>query len=441
MAETPLLDTTKAVQAVNVSGEMQQSIPLGAQKHWSEFLRFVPGAVSRDATVNQAPVFYIHGAGIVSSSTLIDGADMTSAINPWAGYGALPEDTIADVQIKTSGLDAAAPLGMGFSANVVTRSGTNELKGSGTFTLSPEAWISNNVPNGTAESASIVMPEVSLGGPLLRDRWWFFGSYRYRSGTFGIGRPADQVADMEVLDPSFDPFDNEIDAHIFFTKVTARLNPSHELSAFFNRDATPYESNTTFNTGRFVRTDIGGEGYSARLSSTWGSQLTSRIAFSWNNKAAITELVNPGPTSRPVFRTAFLSAGTLVGATQRATLDNVGSVTENPYSKWTITGDLTCVSSPVDRVARVPGRRLPAAAHDARRLDRLRERRVLARGAGVSRREQPGRRDRPVPPPHLRRRFRRPRAAATLPTTRSTCRTRGGRCRASRSTPACGSIM
>jgi hypothetical protein len=189
------------------------------------------------------------------------------------------------------------------------------------------------------------MPEVSLGGPLLRDRWWFFGSYRYRSGTFGIGRPADQVADMEVLDPSFDQFDNEIDAHIFFTKVTARLNPSHELSAFFNRDSTPYESNGTFNTGRFVRTDIGGEGYSARLSSTWGSQLTSRIAFSWNNKAAITELVNPGPTSRPVYRTAFLSAGTLVGATQRATLDNVGSVTENPYSKWTITGDLTWYQS------------------------------------------------------------------------------------------------
>lgn len=339
--ETPLLDTTKAVQAVNVSGDMAQSIPLGAQKHWSEFLRFAPGAVSRDATVNQAPVFYIHGSGIVSSSTLIDGADMTSAINPWAGYSALPEDTIADVQIKTSGLDAAAPLGMGFAANVVTRSGTNQLKGTGTFTLSPKSWIGNNTPSGTAESASIVMPEVSVGGPIVPDRWWFFGSYRYRSGTFGIGRPADQVAEMEVLDPTFDSFDNEIGANIFFTKVTARLSPSHEFSAFFNRDSTPYDSNGTFNTGRFVRTDIGGEGYSARLSSTWGSQLTSRIAFSWNNKAAITKFVDPSRTSRPVYRTAFLSAGTLVGATQRATLDNVGSVTENPYTKWTITGDLT----------------------------------------------------------------------------------------------------
>ena len=35
----------------------------------------------------------------------------------------------------------------------------------------------------------------------------------------------------------------------------------------------------------------------------------------------------------------------MVGATQRATLDNVGSVTENPYRKWTITGDLTWYQS------------------------------------------------------------------------------------------------
>src|SRR5438128_2225932 len=131
--------------------------------------RFAPGAISRDATNNQAPVFYVHGSGITSSSTLIDGADMTSAINPWAGYAALPEDTISDVQLKTSGLDAAAPLGMGVAANVVTKSGTNAFKGSGTFTYSPKSWIGNNAPaGGTPESASLRMPEFAIGGPIAR---------------------------------------------------------------------------------------------------------------------------------------------------------------------------------------------------------------------------------------------------------------------------------
>lgn len=342
VAETPLLEMSKAEQAVNVSGEMQQSLPLGSQKHWSEFLRFAPGAISRDATNNQAPVFYVHGSGITSSSTLIDGADMTSAINPWAGYAALPEDTISDVQLKTSGLDAAAPLGMGVAANVVTKSGTNAFKGSGTFTYSPKSWIGNNAPaGGTPESASLKMPEFAVGGPIVRDKWWFYGSYRYRSGTFGIGRQSDQVADMKALDPQFTPFDNNIGANIFFAKVSGRVSPVHELSAFFNRDATPYESNGLFNTGAFVKTIIGGEGVSARVTSAWSNWLTSRVAFSWNNKSAITEMVNPSATSRPVFRTAIPSSGQLVGVTQRATLSNVSSASKSPYTKWTVTADTT----------------------------------------------------------------------------------------------------
>ncbi len=60
-----------------------------------------------------------------------------SAINPWLGYTGLPTDTVADVQLKTSGLDAAAPLGMGLAANVITKSGTNALHGSGTCTSAP----------------------------------------------------------------------------------------------------------------------------------------------------------------------------------------------------------------------------------------------------------------------------------------------------------------
>jgi outer membrane receptor protein involved in Fe transport len=345
VGETPLLEATKAVQAVNVSGEMLQAVPLGAQKHWSEFLRFSPGAISRDATVNQAPVFYVHGSGITSSSTLIDGADMTSAINPWAGYAALPADTVADVQLKTSGLDASAPLGMGVAANVVTKSGTNDYRGSASITYSPKDWIGNNVPGGSAESSSLVQPDLSLGGPIQRNEWWFFSSYRYRSGTFGIGRQSDQVADMQVLAPGFEPFDNEIGANIVFVKVTGELSPNHQISGFFNKDSSPYDSNGTFDTGRFRRTIIGGKGYSVRLGSTWWDQFTSRVAFSWNDKSALTRMVDSSRISRPVFRTAFVSSGQLVGATQRATLDNIASATESPYTKWTIAADTTYYKS------------------------------------------------------------------------------------------------
>ena len=340
--DAPLIETKDAVQSVSVTGETVQALPLGPQKHWSEFIRFAPGTISNDATNNQAPVFYIHGSGIVSESTLMDGADMTSAINPWLGYTGLPTDTVADVQLKTSGLDAAAPLGMGLAANVITKSGTNAFHGSGTFTYAPASWVGNNVTGGTASSAGITQPEFAVGGPILADKAWFFGSYRYRGGFLGINRPASQVTAMQALSPGFAPFNNEFNnANIVFAKIDAKLSPIDQFSSFFNRDSTPYGSNGTFNTGNFVQTNIGGEGFSARLTSAWNNWMATRLSFSWNNKSALTSMVNASPISYNIYQTAVASAGQLVGTTMLATTGNVQSATASPYSKWTITGDAT----------------------------------------------------------------------------------------------------
>ena len=164
--ETALLETSSAGVSVNVSGELQRSLPFAARKHWSEFLRLVPGTVSIDTTADQASVFFVHGAGGVSGSTMVDGADISSAVNPWTGYVAFPEDTVADVQIRTSGLDASAPLGMGAAANVVIKSGTNRYHGSATWAYTPKRWVSNNTPDAaTSQTMTVNQPEGALGGP------------------------------------------------------------------------------------------------------------------------------------------------------------------------------------------------------------------------------------------------------------------------------------
>jgi outer membrane receptor protein involved in Fe transport len=339
--ESPLLDVTKALQAVNVSAEFQDSLPLAARRHWSEFYRLAPGAVSSDSATDQASVFYIHGAGIVSFSTLIDGADMASAVNPWAGYVALPADTVSDVQIKTSGFDASTPLGFGAAANVVTQSGTNRLRGSATFAYNPKAWIGNNQPGGSSQTMSVTQPEMAVGGPIEPDRAWFFGSYRYRSGTLGISRAASDVAVLQAVDSSFQPFDNNIKANIYFIKANVQLNPKHQFSTFFNHDSTPYDSNSVYNAANYTKVVIGGSGYAARLNSAWSSWLTSQLSFSWNNKGAETNLVNTTATAQQLWRSVVPSAGTLVGTGQFGILNSAVSASQSPYTKWTITNDWT----------------------------------------------------------------------------------------------------
>jgi Carboxypeptidase regulatory-like domain/TonB dependent receptor len=340
--ETPLLETSKGGQSVNVSGEMQKSLPLTARQHWSEFLNLTPGAVSADSTTNpSASTYYVHGAGIVSFSTLIDGADMSSAVNPWQAYISMAGDTVSDVQIKTGGMDASTPLGFGAAVSTVTQSGTNRFKGSASFAYTPKAWISENQPGGSSQTMSVTQPEGALGGPIAKNRAWFYGSYRRRSGTLGISRAAADVSTLQALVPSFQPFDNEINANILFVKVTADVNAAHRVSSFYSYDATPYNQNTAFAAGHFNRVVLGGHGYAARLDSKWTDWLTSQLAFSWNNKAVTRDLLNPGAISQPVFRSAILSAGQLVGTGQFGTLGNDDSATQSPYTKWTITNDWT----------------------------------------------------------------------------------------------------
>ncbi len=343
--DTPLLETKEAVQAVNVSGELQQSVPLAARRHWSEFLRFTPGAVSSETATDQASVFYIHGAGIVSFSTLVDGADMSSAVNPWQGYVALPDGSVSDVQIKTSGLDAATPLGFGAASNVVTQSGTNRFKGGFTYAYTPIEWVGNNQPGGSVQSMSVQQPEAILGGPLAKDKLWFFGSYRYRKGTLGISRAAADVSTLKAVYPTFVPFDNQISANIWFAKVNGQINSKQQFSAFVNHDATPYDSNSAFNAANYGRVVIGGSGVAMRLQSVWTEWLTSQTGYSWNNKGAQTHLVNLNATSQQLYRSVINSTGQLTGTGQFGIVGSAISASQSPYDKWTINSDWTAYHS------------------------------------------------------------------------------------------------
>ncbi len=340
--ETPLLEVKTAVVAVNVSGELQRSLPLGARRHWSEFMRFTPGVVSRDSTSDNAPIFYIRGAGIVSYSTMVDGAEVTSAVNPWWGYVNFGDLSIDDVQIQTGGMDASQPLGMGAAANVLMKSGTNDFSGGATFAWTPKSWIGSNTPGATSQSLSVTQPDFALGGPVVRDKMWFFGTYRRRQGSLGLSRTAEQIAGLKALDPSFEIFDNADHANIYFFKLTGQLNPNHQISGFYNYDVTTYDSGRTLDLNNSRATWIGGDAISTRLTSVWSDSVTSQVAVSWNDKTFGRVFGVTNVPSNTIYRVVVPSRGRLSGQTPVATtLGGSDGANQAPSTKATITGNVT----------------------------------------------------------------------------------------------------
>ncbi len=338
-ADTPMLESKTATQAVNISGELQRALPLTARRDWSGFLLVAPGVMSFQTSTLS---YYVHGTPPVSHVFQIDGVDVTSVLQNSNQHTSLNTDAISDVQVKTSAVDASAPLGLGAVVSIAAVSGTNDLKGSATFVYQPKRWNDNNEVGGRALTQTVRELDISLGGPILRDRWWFFAAYRLMRNRLGVSRNADQVVLLRSLVPSFEPVDNKNDGDLFFVKTTGQLSPKHRVQLSWARDVFSLGGAATNDAGYFLDSKLGGPNYSARLSSVWGSSLTTRVLVAYNEKGQENRLYGREQPGRAVHQRAFLSAGRLVGTGVIAVLDSKtfpGLVL--PESKWTVSADAT----------------------------------------------------------------------------------------------------
>src|SRR5206468_4181724 len=160
-------------------------------------------------------------------------------------------DMIDDVQVKTGGVDASAPMGTGLNINVITKSGGNTLKGSAAFAYQPQDWNGNNVANcspsagcnpsaasggGTPTTAIVRQFDGGLGGPIKRDNVWFFGSLRRADLEAGISRTGDEVGRLKAFFPDIALFNNTTKSWQPYGKVTAKPSAAHEIVGFVQQD-------------------------------------------------------------------------------------------------------------------------------------------------------------------------------------------------------------
>jgi hypothetical protein len=342
-SDTPMLETRNAVTAMNVSGDFQRELPLSARRSWSDFLSLTPGVASNNAIGSGTTNFYVNGAHFGSHVLQLDGADVGSPGLSSNSYVIMSSDVLQDVQVKTAAIDAAAPLGQGAVINMVTKSGTNDLKGSGLISYQNRDWHGNNDPGGTTSAFSVAQPELTLGGPIRRDRIWFFGAYRHSTLDAGISRTDTQLSGLKAILPQFTPFNNDTGGTQTLWKVTAQLTPNHRLQALHQYGEDSMWMLTSLDTVKSRRITFGGHAASASLSSTWGGSVTSRIGFSFGNQTNYDSLSIPDKPGRPVYQNVLLSSGRLTGTGQLAVLDNYSAgLSQDAYArKITATADVT----------------------------------------------------------------------------------------------------
>jgi hypothetical protein len=351
--DTPMLESEKSSKAVNISGDLQRALPLTSRKDFSDYLEITPGVTARGFDqASGGQVYMVRGTDIESHVTLIDGADMGSFRQNWAGlYIGLSTDAIQDVQVKTGGADASSPIAEGAITQVATKSGTNQVKGSGGFIFTSKSWNGNNAGPGESPAITeVFQPDLSLGGPVQKDRAWFFGSFRYVRRNVGISRDASQLAALQAFRSGFDSFDNESRSKYYFLKGTAQITPKHQLSAFYEYDLNPDETNWAYSADKLNVSAFGGNGVSSRLTSVWTDQLATKIGVSFNDKSlngslsAFDKYPGTGP-ELDVWSATAVSSGNLSGSGQVGQLNNLFLRSAQPAQKFTINGDATYYKS------------------------------------------------------------------------------------------------
>jgi hypothetical protein len=225
---SPIMQTEDATMATTLSSSTLSNMPLNGLNFQSATL-FVPGAVDPGLAAlsgpegteragvgldfaQNAPTF--NGARGENNSFILDGVEMNETIADLAGYNPAP-DAIQQMQIITGNASAEYGNVSGGEVLVVTKGGTNQYHGSAygyyqSNTMGQANSWANNFADIPLEPYTQSQFGVTVGGPILKGKLFFFGDYlgfRWHTGgekTGTVATPAMRTGDFsELLSPTY----------------------------------------------------------------------------------------------------------------------------------------------------------------------------------------------------------------------------------------------
>ena len=349
--ESPMLETSKPTSSLNIDGDLLRAAPVTSRRLFSDVLDLAPGVGSRnvdDGVGRRA--YYFHGSHIYAHAFQLEGAPASAYIDAAAHSMGMGGDTIQDVEVKLGGIDASSPASTGVVMNVVTPSGGNTLKGGASYSYQPLDWNSDNTrnsvePGGLPTYQRVNQWDVSLGGPIAKEKIWFFGSYRYADLINGISRTDADLARLRAFRQDFEPFDNFSKSHQPYIKLTSAGNPNQQLSGFWQYDRNKFTSNRERETHHINPRGAGGSLYQVKLNSVWTNRLTTQISGSYNDKGGSAEdtydgFQGFGPQVQ-VHQSTVISGGRPTGTGLLVTMNNAQSLDIAPSWMWVFRGDVT----------------------------------------------------------------------------------------------------
>ncbi|HXD31159.1 MAG TPA: carboxypeptidase regulatory-like domain-containing protein [Pyrinomonadaceae bacterium] len=206
--EEPLVDVSSTKTATNINQQKIDLLP--------KTLRFDSVVQTAPGTRNEGKAggFQIDGASGSENTWIIDGLEVTRVFDGVLGNTKnIPFDFVKEVQVKSAGYEAEYGGATGGVINVATRSGSNDFHGEARLEMNLNGLAGNDrlarrfdrlriaapaAPSAAQLAAGVkprsfeaeyfgnndgkddfrsIAPAFDLGGPILKNKLWFYGSY------------------------------------------------------------------------------------------------------------------------------------------------------------------------------------------------------------------------------------------------------------------------
>jgi hypothetical protein len=288
---TPFINPKSTTTGGVVDSDVVRTLPIGRR---ISDISYLAAGVSNSGSVGRQNPSISGGSGL-DNQYVIDGVNITNQ-----GYGALgsysvifgslgnavPFDFFKEVQVKTGGYEAEFGQSMGGVVNVITKSGTNSIRGSAFGYTRPTGleatWKQYQSEQGTVQTLSSQQHDVGVegGGPVIENRVFFFGAVDPQWETRTLQAPEG----FPLFNP--DGYDRNRRNLSYSVKGTGQLNSAHRIDASFFGDPShgemgPQRSSalTVTDTSSFSELDYGGHNQTVRYDGILGRSWLMEAAY------------------------------------------------------------------------------------------------------------------------------------------------------------------
>ncbi len=283
--------------SVNITKDVVDMLPIGRSPFG--IASIMPGLTTNTPNSGQLT---IAGGFAYDSIFLVDGADINDHLfgTPDALF---IEDAIEETQVLTGGISAEYGRFSGGVVNVVSRRGGNTFSGSFRETWTNRAWEARTpfeqVNNTPLTEKLNKLHEATFGGPIVRDRLWFFAAGRIRN-----------LAEDRTFPQTGIPYLFESENTRGQVRVTATFRNNHTVSGQYLTSPTSQVTPAfgfTIDPAAIMRPEYPNSQFVANYRGSLGSKAFAEVQYSRKRSA----FRNAGGSSTDIFDSPLINANPL----------------------------------------------------------------------------------------------------------------------------------